>query len=442
MTRPLSGWGRYAPQDAVVHTPRDVAALKALVARGPLIARGAGRAYGDSAVSAAATVQTRHLNKFLDFDPATGVLVAQAGVTIGEIIAAFMPRGFFPAVSPGTKFVTLGGAIAADVHGKNHHIDGSFGAFVEWIDVLEASGQVTRASRAENPDLFAYTLGGMGLTGVILAAAIRLKRVESGWIRQTTLPAPDLDTALALFETHHTAPYSVAWIDCLARGADLGRSCVMLGAHAQRGDLDAQRRAMPLQVTPRGSRRLPLTPPGWAMNRLSVGAFNRLYYWNARRRAGARLVDWDSYFYPLDAILGWNRIYGRRGFVQFQCALPLATARDGLREILQETARAGEGSFLAVLKRFGPQESRFSFPLEGMTLALDFPARASVMRLLGRLDAITLEAGGRFYLAKDARMSAETLRASDPRLEAFLAMRAGAQRNATFASAQSERLGL
>jgi len=439
-TEELSGWGRYPRRPGPVARPRDAETVRALMGEGGVIARGNGRAYGDSAMGAAATLDLRRMNRMLSFDAQAGFLVAEAGVLLGDVIATFLHRGWFPWVTPGTKFVTLGGAIAADVHGKNHHRDGAFGACVDWIDVMGADGEIRRASRTGNADLFAWTLGGMGLTGVILRAAIRLRPVQSGWIAQTTLPAQNLTEAMEAFEAANDASYSVAWIDCLASGAALGRSLVMTGEHAQADDLPQGRQRHPYR-TPRKRRlSVPFDAPAMALNRFSVRAFNALYWKRALRAPRKALVDWDSYFYPLDAILGWNRIYGRRGFVQFQCALPLDASEAGLRALLSETAAGGQGSFLAVLKRFGPQESRFSFPMAGYTLALDFPANARTLALLDRLDAIAVDHGGRFYLAKDARMSAATLHRADPRAAEFRAMRQETGCDRAFASAQSERV--
>ena len=438
----LSGWGLYPKHEARVRAPRTEAALRAQVAEGNAIARGNGRAYGDSAISKTNTIHMRHFNRMISFDAETGVLVAEAGVLAGDIISSFLPRGWFLSVTPGTKFVTLGGMIAADVHGKNHHIDGSFGSFVDWIDLLGPDGQVTRCSPDENAELFRWTLGGMGLTGVILRAAVRLRAVESGWIRQQLQPTADIDETIDAFEAAGNATYSVAWIDCLSRGAAQGRSLVMLGEHARLEDLPKPRRRRPFETKTKRKLSVPFSPPAFAMNGLTVRAFNALYYWNGTRNAGEGLIDWDSYFYPLDAILNWNRIYGRRGFAQFQCVLPLETSRAGMKELLAAISGARAGSFLAVLKRMGPQQSRFSFPMEGYTLALDFPVNPRTLRLMDRLDEITLAHGGRFYLAKDARMSADTLRQSDPRTEDFLKMRDDMDQRTTFASAQSERLAL
>ena len=438
----LSGWGQYPVLQAQLAAPRGESSLRAAVGRGGAIARGNGRAYGDAAVSPANTIHMHRFNRMIAFDPGTGQLVAEAGVLASDIIAAFLPRGWFLSVTPGTKFVTLGGMIAADVHGKNHHIDGSFGNFVDWIDVMGPDGSVARCSRRENADIFERTLGGMGLTGIILRAAIRLRPVESGWIRQRLVSASSVDAAMDVFESSQEATYSVAWIDCLARSEKLGRSLVMLGEHATLADLDAARRVNPFDTGARRKLTVPFSPPGFLMNGLTVRAFNALYNWNGLRAAGERLIDWDSYFYPLDAILHWNRIYGRKGFAQFQCVLPLDRARDGLHALLEATSAAGAGSFLAVLKRFGEQQGRFSFPMLGYTLALDFPVNAKTLTLMDRLDLITVDHGGRFYLAKDSRMRAATLRRADQRTEEFVTMRTNRGLRASFLSAQAERLEL
>lgn len=439
----LAGWGRYPVLEARTYAPRNVEAMRDLVlSEHSVIARGNGRAYGDSAINPVATIEMRHLNKMISFDPSSGQLVAESGVLLGDIIAGFLPRGWFPMVTPGTKFVTLGGAIAADVHGKNHHKDGSFRACVDWIEVMGADGKVYRCSRDEDPILFDHTLGGMGLTGIILCVAIRLRPIETAWIRQTTTAAPNLKAAMAAFEASQDATYSVAWIDCLGTGESLGRSLVMLGEHAGRGDLSRRLAATPFKIKPKRKLSVPFDFPSFTLNRFSVRAFNALYYWVGSRKAGIHLVDWNSYFYPLDAILGWNRIYGRKGFAQFQCVLPLARSEAGLTALLEEIARAGSGSFLAVLKRFGPQDSAFSFPMEGYTLALDFPITPKTLTLLERLDQITIDHGGRFYLAKDSRMSAATLRAADQRVEDFRLMRETRDVTIQFRSTQAERLDL
>lgn len=438
----LSGWGRFPEQHCQVAAPRSEADLRALLGKGALIARGNGRAYGDSAYNPRQTVLMHHFNRMLAFDATSGQLTVEAGVILGDVVAAMLPRGWFPPVTPGTKFVTIGGMIAADVHGKNHHKYGTFGGFVDWIDVMQADGTVRRASPSCEPDLFYWTIGGMGLTGVILRAAFRMIPVPSAWIRQTLVPASGLDATMAAFDAAQDVTYSVAWIDCLSSGAAMGRSLLMLGEHASTTDLPPDKAASPYATPRKRKLSVPFDAPGFALNRLTVRAFNALYYRKGVFAAGESLIDWDSYFYPLDAILGWNRIYGRKGFAQFQCALPLPAARDGLRALLQAISASGQGSFLSVIKRFGPQDSRISFPMQGYTLALDFPVTPKTLALLERLDSITLAHGGRFYLAKDSRMRPETLRASDPRMAAFRAQREARNCVGHFVSAQSERLEL
>lgn len=436
----LAGWGRYPVHDCDITRPRSETDLRARLSKGKLIARGNGRAYGDSAMSPSNTVDMRAFNRMVAFDDVTGQLTVEAGVLLGDVISAFLPRGWFPAVTPGTKFVTIGGMIAADVHGKNHHKNGSIGAYIDWIDVMTADGQVQRCSPVDRADLFHWTVGGMGLTGVILRAAVRLKAVETGWIRQTLIPAPNLEAAMAALDETSHATYSVAWIDCLSKPPARGRSLIILGEYAAADDLGAHQRAAPYKTPRKRTSAMPFDAPSFLLNSYTVRAFNALYYRNGLRNSGQTIVDWDSFFYPLDSVLGWNRIYGRKGFVQFQCALPAEKAQDGLSALLQEIGKAGQGSFLAVLKRFGPQDSRFSFPMDGHTLALDFPVNRKSLALLDRLDRITLEHDGRFYLAKDSRMSAETLRQSDDRVDSFLKMRTLDNRSQAFVSAQSDRL--
>lgn len=443
-TETLSGWGRWPRQPCRISAPAEPNQVHTVL--GPsAIARGLGRAYGDCAMNEHGTVFTRRLDRMLEFDAGSGVLTAEAGVSLAGIIEVFLPRGYFPPVVPGTRYVSTGGAIAADVHGKNHHVSGSFGDHVVWIDLLCGDGLVRRCSPDEHGDLFHATLGGMGLTGIVLRAAVRLMPVETGWVRQRTIVATDLDEAIAAFEANLASTYSVAWIDCMARGAARGRSLVVLGEHARSHELPPATAADPFRTPRRTARRIPADLPSWAMNPLSVRAFNAFYHRAGRRRGAGQLVTWESYFFPLDAVLDWNRIYGRRGFAQHQCALPLSTARDGLAELLDAVSASGLGSVLAVLKRLGPgaPERPLSFPVEGYTLALDFPVSPEALTLMNKLDAITVEANGRIYLAKDSRMSGETFRAGYApglaRLEAVIARHGGSTR---FASTQSQRLGL
>lgn len=438
----LTGWGGYPRAETRVVAPRDEEGMRAALRGGAGVARGAGRAYGDAGIGRDVTLSTRALDRMIAFDEATGRLVAEAGVTLGEVIETALPRGWFPMVTPGTKFVTLGGMAAADVHGKNHHRDGGFAGTVDWLEVMDGEGVLRRCSREEEPELFGWTLGGMGLTGVILRLAVRLRRVETGWIRQTAIPAPTLDAALDAVEAADGATYSVAWIDCLARGAALGRSILLLGEHAELTDLPPRERWRPFDAARPRKLSMPVHLPGWLLAGPVMRGFNEAYWQAGRRRAGARLVDWDRYFYPLDAIGDWNRAYGRRGFVQFQTVLPPDRAREGLRALLGATSEAGQGSFLAVLKRMGPEGGGISFGMPGMTLALDLPLREGTLALMDRLDRIAVEHGGRFYLAKDARMGAETLRRADPRVDDFRRWREARGLKKAFRSVQSDRLDL
>ncbi|NGZ86549.1 FAD-binding oxidoreductase [Duganella aceris] len=429
----IHGWGRYPVAEARVLAPATATQLAgALAGAGePLIARGLGRSYGDSALAPLVLDSApRHL--LLGFDEHSGVLRCEAGATLADLIAVLLPRGWFPPVTPGTRFVTVGGAVASDVHGKNHHIDGCFSRHVQELELMLADGRVLRCSPLEHPELFRATCGGMGLTGVILTVTLRMRRVASAYIEQTTLRAGSLAEVLELFERHRGASYSVAWIDCLARGASLGRSLLMLGEHAADGGL------APL---PGRSRTLPVDLPPQLLNRHSIGAFNALYYYLPRQ--ARQRVHYAPYFYPLDGLLHWNRLYGKAGFVQYQFVIPRAAGAAPLAAILERIAAAGRGSFLAVLKSFGPANDNYlSFPLEGYTLALDFKLEPGLFAMLDELDAMVLAAGGRLYLAKDARMSGATFQRSYPLHTAFQHVRRQYGALGAFASHQSNRLGL
>jgi FAD/FMN-containing dehydrogenase len=437
----LSGWGRFPRAECRVIDVHDWASALAAIAANPsLIARGNGRSYGDSSLNPAATLGMIRDNRLRDFDPVSGMLDCEAGVMLADILETFVPRGWFPPVTPGTKFVTIGGMIAADVHGKNHHRDGAFGGHVESLELALAGGKIATCSAKENAGLFAATRGGMGLTGVILSARFRLKPIATSAIRQETLICRDLDETMARFEDSKDWSYTVAWIDCLARGGGAGRSLLYRGEHAELADLPPTRRASPLRYETKRSRRVPADFPAFALNRWSVAAFNEIYY--RRARPGTEIVDFERFFYPLDSLLEWNRIYGRKGFVQYQCVLPKNESRLGLAALLAKISSAGAGSFLSVLKLLGPSSGPLSFPMEGYTLALDFPASQANLELLNSLDEVVAAHGGRIYLAKDARMAPAMLRRSYPGLGAFEEARLAADPGRKFASLQSQRLGL
>lgn len=442
MRRRLSGWARFPVIDCHVERPRTGAEARRQIAAAPsAIARGNGRSYGDSSLNPTLTMEMASLDRLLAFDPQAGTVTAQGGMLLDELIDYLLPRGWFPAVTPGTAFVTLGGMIAADVHGKNHHQAGSIGQFVDHIELLVGDGQLVRCSRGDHPDLFAATCGGMGLTGIIVSASMRLIRVESARMMQRTARARDLQQVMELFENASSSTYSVAWIDCLASGKSLGRSVVTLADHAPASALPSAIRNAPLERSRRPRRSIPFDLPAWVLTKSSVAAFNQLYFQAHRDRD--QLVGVDRYFYPLDAIGDWNRIYGRRGFAQFQCVIPLEQSAAGVQALLEEVSRSGGASFLAVLKRLGPAgDGLMSFPMAGYTLALDFPLAPGALELMERLDRIMLDFGGRLYLAKDSRSTGAAALANYPGLEKFREVRRRYGCTERFASAQSRRLGL
>jgi FAD/FMN-containing dehydrogenase len=441
----LSGWGRYPVARCHVFRPeRRAAVAETLAAKAApsFIARGLGRSYGDAALNADGGVIVHdRLDRVLAFDERTGLLHCEAGVSFADIIAWWLPRGWFPPVTPGTKFVTMGGAIAADVHGKNHHRDGTLGAAVEDFTLLTADGDTLRCSRTEHADVFWATVGGMGLTGMILDARLRLRRVESAWLRVAYRKARDLEETLAIFAASDAgSPYSVAWIDCLARGRATGRAVIMHGDHATAAEARAAGRPPLATARPRGHV-VPFDMPSMLLNPISVRVFNQLYY--AVHRDQASLVHFERFFYPLDGLAHWNRLYGRRGFVQYQVVLPPDEGRRGLVELLQRLSASGRPSFLAVLKRLGPANpGLLSFPREGYTLALDLPVRDGLVDFLRALDRLVLERGGRVYLAKDATTTPEAFRAMYPRLAEFRAVKARLDPRGLLSSSLARRLGI
>ena len=444
----LGGWGRYPVVRCHVFRPERRAAVAETLgakAASSFIARGLGRSYGDAALNADGGVIVHdRLDRILDFDPATGELACEAGVSFADIIRWWLPRGWFPPVTPGTKFVTVGGAIAADVHGKNHHRDGTLSAFVRELTLLTADGETLRCSREQRPDVFWATVGGMGLTGMILDARLRLRRVESAWLRVDYRKSRDLDETLGVFAASDAGSlYSVAWIDCLARGSAMGRAVIMHGDHAGATDVHAEGR-LPYGPPGRGDARVsvPWNVPGALLNPLTVRLFNTAYY--ARHRdAPGQLVGIERFFYPLDGIGHWNRLYGRRGFVQYQVVLPTDESRRGLIALLERLSGSGRPSFLAVLKRLGPANAgMLSFPREGYTLALDLPVRPGLVEFLGELDRLVLERGGRIYLAKDATATPEAVRAMYPRLDEFRAVKARLDPRGVISSSLARRVGI
>lgn len=441
----LQGWGRYRNYDSEVLECLLPRSVRTMVPSGAgLIARGNGRSYGDAAVGEIATLMCGGLSRMKAFDPGTGILTVEGGALLSDILQAFIPRGYFPPVVPGTQFVTVGGMIAADVHGKNHHQVGGFGDHVTQFKLVVASGELMTCSRTENPELFLATIGGMGLTGVIVEASFKMKPIETGWILQKTTVAQDLGGALKVLQATDELTYSVAWIDCLATGKSMGRSLIFTGEHATREQVSSrmpQAEFFPATREPKLS--LPFDFPSWILNGVSVSAFNEMYFRAGARKAGApSLVHWNPYFFPLDGIHRWNRLYGKRGFLQHQCVVPEGNALAVLGAMLERFVRSGKGSFLAVLKKLGRGGGLISFPTSGYTLALDLPATADVFPLLEEIDKIVVHAGGRLYLAKDARQSRQTFEAGYPQLSAFKELRRVTGADRRFRSHLSTRLGI
>ncbi|MBT8146449.1 MAG: FAD-binding oxidoreductase [Gammaproteobacteria bacterium] len=433
----ISGWGRHPQVDAQVDELSGQSGLARILdeSRGnaQLIARGAGRSYGDSSLSQR-IVSSRFLDNFIEFDAEQGVISCAAGATLEQVLDICVPRGWLVPVLPGTRYVTVGGAIASDVHGKNHHRDGCFSNFVQAMTLMLASGEIVTCSAETNNHLFEATCGGMGLTGIILDAKLRLERITSAYIQQHTLPAANLAEIFDLFEAHAGQKYSVAWIDCLAKGPRRGRAVLFTGEQADYGDLENRDRA---KIT------APPVFPASLINRFSIGAFNRLYYSMQKLGRSPDLQHYTNYFFPLDWINGWNRLYGQSGFLQYQFVVPQDSAKATIDAVLTEISEQGKGSFLSVLKKMGPENSNLlSFPLEGYTLALDFKVEHSLFPLLDKLDQMVVESGGRVYLTKDARMSEDTFIKSYPKLDQFKIVRAEIDPDNLFGSLQSRRLGL
>jgi FAD/FMN-containing dehydrogenase len=380
---------------------------------GSYLAYGLGRSYGDSCLNEGGTLlETPALNGLLSFDEASGLLRCQAGVTLAEIIGFALPRGWFLPTSPGTKFVTVGGAIANDVHGKNHHRAGTFGRHVPRFELLRSDGERLDCSATQNAGLYGATIGGLGLTGLITWAEVQLRRAPGPFIAMESVRFRSLDEFLELSaESDRDFEYTMAWVDCMAAGESSGRGLFMRGNHAWQRHIPGRAESASQKLS------VPFALPGSLLNTLSVRAFNLVHYHAQLAQTVSKVVHYDPFFYPLDAIGEWNRLYGRRGFLQHQCVVPHEQAGPAMLAILDAVSRSGQGSFLAVLKTFGdlPSPGLLSFPRPGVTLALDFALRGrSTLDLLDRLDEVVLAHGGAVYPAKDARMSPQTFEASFP----------------------------
>lgn len=442
MKKVIANWGNYPAMESDERLFSYDDQLQDIIRSSPhFIPRGNGRCYGDASL-AGETINTIKYDKILSFDTENGVFECQSGLTLDQILEVIVPKGWFLPVTPGTKFITVGGAVGSDVHGKNHHVDGTFGQHIIDMDIILADGSLVNCSPSQFPDLFEATCGGMGLTGMITRIKFKLKKIPSSYISQKQIKAANLEELIRLFEKYKHYTYSMAWIDCLQKGNSFGRGIMTIGEFAKPEELNEKQRKALLALPKKKAITIPFNFPSWSLNTFTVKAFNFLYYNKNVKKEISSVTTYEPFFYPLDALLHWNRCYGKKGFVQYQFVLPLE-AKEGLIDILRRIGAKGMGSFLVVLKVFGKQEnSLISFPFEGYTLALDFPVRKGLFEFLDELDQVVLKYGGRLYMSKDARMKPSMLEAGYPRLQEFKSIVQKYNPEGKIRSIQSDRLEL
>jgi FAD/FMN-containing dehydrogenase len=438
----LAGWGNYPVIESFTLNPRFEEDVKSDVTVDSIVARGLGRSYGDQAVNDGKYVAVcTRLNHFLSFDEKEGILECEAGVSLEEVISVFGPKGWFPMICPGTKFVTIGGAIANDIHGKAHHIDGSFVNCVISFTILLADGTIVEASRTANSDLFWANFGGLGLLGVILTARLQLRKIETTYFRQKSVVIKNLDHMLeALDKYDHEYNYSVAWIDAMAKGSKLGSGVLSLGNAAKADELPAKLKDHPLKLHSMGKLAVPFFFPSFALNGFTVRLLNRVIAFV--QNSPKDFVHYEKFFFPLDAINNWNKGYGKRGFIQYQFVIPEDNGKKILTEILEMIAGSGCTPFLNVFKRMGEGQGILSFPFKGYTLAIDFPVTKQLLTFTPKLDAKVLAAGGRLYLGKDALLEEGMFKAMYPQYRQWLAIKQKYDPGNKFSSNISRRLGL
>lgn len=445
----VAGWGNYPVANSTILRPERISTVADLI-RGlgeadSIIARGSGLAYGDAAINGNSYIlATGRLNKFLSFDPDAGIIRCQAGVQLEDILGVALPRGWFLAVTPGTSRATVGGCIACDVHGKNHHVAGSFGNHVQQITLLCAKGEVLTCSPDERPELFWGSVGGMGMTGIILDATLKLRRVESSWVIGRNIVTRDLEDTLRVLAETQDFTYSVAWLDATAAAASRGRGVVMLGEHALRGQVPAQARHDPLAFGPVRRARIPSWTPGLLRGSLVARLLNSvLYRGYAAAKTGERPVSATGYFYPLDAIANWNRLYGTAGFIEYQAVVPEGQAAPVIRGMLDALAEARQPSFFSSMKRMGDGNlAPLSFPAKGIAFSFDVPVSDGLYRLLDSFDDRVATAGGRVYLAKDARCRPAVMDAFYPRRREWRDLVVGLDPAGRLSSDLAQRLNL
>lgn len=437
----LKNWGNYPIVDAHQTFIENESDFFSSEVPSSIIARGLGRSYGDSSLSLS-TYEMRNNNYFLSLST-EGVLECTGGVSLESIINFLSPKGWFLPVTPGTKFVTIGGAIASDVHGKNHHADGVFSDHIISFRIFTGS-KILECSRTNNSELFYASCGGMGLTGVIVTAKLKLLPIQSSFILQTQKRAANFEELMDLFESSENKKYTVAWIDCLAQGNSLGRGVMISGDHVSKDELVGTKMSHdPLRLQKSLPANIPFYFPSFVLCSESVYLFNQLYFNKPSSDLDNSFTTFNPFFYPLDFVSNWNKIYGVRGFVQYQFVVPLKTSKAAIQNILEKVSDKGIASFLAVLKLFGEaSEGYLSFPMRGYTLALDFPIVDGLFDFLEELDQVVLKAGGRLYLTKDARMSAQMFYSSYPNIDKFKQVLQNYGCNKYFKSMQSDRLEL
>jgi len=417
----IANWGNYPVLEADVIETSDLILLeKCIKSASSIIARGNGRSYGDASLNEF-VYSTKKLNQIYSFDKEKGIFECGSGVTLAVVLERIVPEGFFLEVTPGTKFITVGGAVAADVHGKNHHQKGCFSQCLILLTLMTETGEVKTCSSTENKELFFQTIGGMGLTGIILKAQFRLQPISTSYISYVNYIAEDLGALMELFQKHKSTPYSVAWIDCLATGDKKGRGVFMSGKHIERDELPVKYRNNPLLYAPKFKFKVGFNFPSFILSSFTIKLFNRYFYAKNKVKKETGIVTLEKFFYPLDSIKNWNKIYGKNGFIQYQCVFPLSTSVSGLEEILDTVSSHSTPPFLAVLKLFGEsnKEAPWSFPMEGYTLAMDFKMHEGIEELVHNLDRIVKKYNGRIYLAKDAMSSNEVIEVPNPRTEKF-----------------------
>ncbi|MBC8033068.1 MAG: FAD-binding oxidoreductase [Chitinophagaceae bacterium] len=419
----VTGWGNYPRVESFVLPVRDISDAGRSVKDGNIIPRGLGRSYADQAVNDGGRIaECTFMNHFLNFDEQEGILECEAGASLEEIINVFVGKGWLPMICPGTKFVTLGGAIANDIHGKAHHTDGSFVNCVISFTILTASGDILTASRTENSDLFWANFGGLGLLGIIVTAKIRLRKIETTYFRQKSIKINNLTEMLEALEQYdHEFNYSVAWIDALAKGSKLGSGVLTLGNAAKLSELPPELQKDPLKLHNTSKLSVPVYLPDFSLNGVTVKVLNKAI--SIVQNSSKKFVHYEKFFFPLDAINNWNRGYGKRGFIQYQFVIPVENGKENLIKILTSIGESGCIPFLNVFKKMGKGQGILSFPFEGYTLAIDFPMTKQLPAFIRKLDQEVLKANGRIYLGKDAMLDSETFRLMYPQYKEWLAIK-------------------